>query len=408
MKKDIKINYKPYDWQRIVHDTLKTYNITFFHVIKSKRQCGKSIMLEMILLKTALEKKNTESFAVFPTQDQCRKMYDELKDIVLQTVAYKKHNDVHLKLEFTNGSSINFKSAAQREGLRGYTCNGVLVIDEAAYISDEIFASILAWTNVHQPPIIICSTPAFKKGFFYDYFTNTDKKTLKYDWNKFDTSLLLPADRLEMYRKTLPPQVFKTDYLGEFLDLEGSVFGKFDSIIGQEVNEGNIYMGIDWGSGNGKDYTAISVINDSYQMVDCVYFNDKDSTETIDIILELIKKYKPLKVNVEFNSIGSVFFDLLKKRIENERILTNISKFVTTNESKQRLVNNLQVLIQNKKIQILPDNELITELSMYEMKPSQTGKPTYNAANGYHDDILISLMLAIDCINIVKPSFYFI
>ena len=87
-------------------------------------------------------------------------------------------------------------------------------------------------------------------------------------------------------------------------------------------------------------------------------------------ILELIKKYKPLKVNVEFNSIGSVFFDLLKKRIENERILTNISKFITTNESKQRLVNNLQVLIQNKKIQILPDNELITELSMYEMKPS--------------------------------------
>lgn len=69
MKKDIKINYKPYDWQRIVHDTLKTYNITFFHIIKSKRQCGKSIMLEMILLKTALEKKNTESFAVFPTQD---------------------------------------------------------------------------------------------------------------------------------------------------------------------------------------------------------------------------------------------------------------------------------------------------------------------------------------------------
>jgi hypothetical protein len=191
-------------------------------------------------------------------------MYDELKDIVLQTVAYKKHNDVHLKLEFTNGSSINFKSAAQREGLRGYTCNGVLVIDEAAYISDEIFASILAWTNVHQPPIIICSTPAFKKGFFYDYFTNNDKKTLKYDWNKFDTSSLLPADRLEMYRKTLPPQVFKTDYLGEFLDLEGSVFGKFDSIIGKEVNEGNIYMGIDWGSGNGKDYTAISVINDSY------------------------------------------------------------------------------------------------------------------------------------------------
>ncbi len=408
---NININYQPYLWQREVHNNLNNYAKGYYHVIKSKRQCGKSIMLEMILLKVALEIKNSESFSVSPTIPQCQKMYNELKDIVLPTKAYKKHNDVALTIEFVNGSKITFKSAAQKESLRGFTCTGVLVIDEAAYISDSVFASVLAWTNVHQPPVIICSTPNFKQGFFYDYYMKgrLDNNIICYDWNKYDTSELLPTERLEMYRQTLSKYIFKTDYLGEFLDLEGSVFGNFEQCINDNTTPNlNCNMGIDWGSGNGKDYTAITIMNTNNEMVDCVYFNDKDTTETISTIIDLIKKYQPLKVNVEFNSIGSVFYDLLSKTIQANGITTQLTKHVTTNESKQKLVNNLQVHITNHTISLLNNNELITELSMYEMKPSPTGKPTYNATNGYHDDLIIATMLALDCNNITKPSFYFI
>ena len=35
---------------------------------------------------------------------------------------------------------------------------------------------------------------------------------------------------------------------------------------------------------------------------------------------------------------------------------------------------------------------------MYESKLSTSGKVTYNAASGYHDDIVIATMLALDCI----------
>lgn len=412
-KVSININYHPYQWQKDVHDNLNQFKKGYIHLIKSKRQCGKSIMLEMILLKTALEINNSESFSLSPTLAQCQKMYKELKDIVLSTKAYKKHNDVSLTIEFINGSTISFKSSAQKEALRGYTCNGVLVIDEAAYIQDEIFASVLAWTNVNQPPVIICSTPNFKQGFFYDYYIKgksvDSNNIIIYDWNDYDTSALLSADRLEMYKSTLSKYMFKTDYLGEFLDLEGSVFGNFEKCINNNHTPNlNCYMGVDWGSGNGKDYTAISIINSNNEMIDCVYFNDKDSIETINIIIELIKKYQPLKVTVEYNSIGSVFYDLLNKSIQSNGLNVQLNKFITTNENKQKLVNNLQVNIQNNTIQLLNDNELITELSMYEMKPSPTGKPTYNASNGYHDDLLISLMLALDSKTIIQPSFYFL
>lgn len=409
----IEINYKPYEWQKDVHNNLSQFKNGYVHVIKSKRQCGKSIMLEMILLKTALEKNNSISFSVSPTLSQCQKMYKELKDLVITSKAYKKHNDVSLSIDFINGSTINFKSSAQKESLRGFTCNGILVIDESAYIDDDIFASVLAWTNVHQPPIVICSTPNFKQGFFFEYFMKGKSidypNIISYDWNDYDTSLLLPKERLEMYQKTLSKFIFQTDYLGEFLNLEGSVFGNFEKCINNNITPNlNCYMGVDWGTGNGGDYTAITIINSENEMVDCVYFNDKDVSQTISTIIDLIKKYKPLKIQVEFNSIGSVYFDLLKKEIESNQLNVNLQKFITTNESKQKLVNTLQVLIQNNTIKLKNDNELITELTMYEMKPSQTGKPTFNASNGFHDDLLISLMLAIDSKQINNFSFFII
>lgn len=410
---NVNINYHPYSWQRDVHNSIDEKGKGYFHVIKSKRQCGKSIMLEIILLKVALERNRSESYSVSPTIAQCQKMYKELKDIVVDTKTYKKHNDVQLCIEFINGSSINFKSAQQKEALRGYTCSGILVVDESAYIDDETFASILAWTNVHQPPVVLCSTPNFQQGFFYEYYMqglNGASNIISYDWNNYDTSSLLTEDRLQQYKKTLSKTVFKTDYLGEFLALEGSVFGEFQHCINNNVSTSSIfYMGIDWGSGQGKDYTAITILNDDNQMVNVVYFNDKDVNDTISCILELIKQYQPLKVNVEANSIGTIFFDILDKKIKETGINTLLNKLTTTNESKQKMVNNLQVHIQNSTIQLLNDTELFTELSMYEMKPSATGKPTYNASNGYHDDILISLMLALEAKQInYKPSIFFI
>ena len=48
-------------------------------------------------------------------------------------------------------------------------------------------------------------------------------------------------------------------------------------------------------------------------MVFVDYFNDKDETETINYIASIIIKYRPKVVSVETNSIGNVYYGLLKK-----------------------------------------------------------------------------------------------
>lgn len=403
MIKTIKVHYTPKEWQRDCHNGLQEHYLNSFHIVKSRRQVGKSIMLEMMLLKAACSHSNSVSYSLSPTLEQARKMFDEIKKALKETPLMLKCNDTRLIIDFWNGSTINFKSAEQGENLRGYTVKngGIMVVDEAAYISDSVFFTCLPWVNVSKSPVIICSTPKFKTGFFYDFYRRAEDGEpgfYRYDWTQYDVSEFLSDEMLELYRRSVPRQKFLTDYIGMFMDLEGNVFGSFDNVIKDKFSNDrtDCVMGIDWGTGSEGDYTAISVFNKNKEMVALKYFNDKDETTTIETIVNLIKEYKPRKCIVEKNSIGSVYFGLLKKAIREESIgYTAIQEFVTTNESKHEIVSLLQVAIQNGDITLINDLELVSEMCQYEVKPSKTGKPTYNAANGYHDDLLLSIMFCL-------------
>lgn len=398
----IKSNLKLYPWQLQVINELKNSWKGYTHVVKAMRQVGKSILLQSLLLQTAINKTKTTSILLSPTLEQARKVFNACKAVLQPTKIYKKHNDLQLYIRLTNGSELLFKSAEQGDGLRGYTVTGILCIDEGAYIPDNIFYDVLAWVKVSQAPVVICSTPNHKTGFFYKYYTlgfENGNKIFSYDWSKFDTSALLPDEVLEQYRKEIPPAKFKTEYLGEFLDNEGGVFGDYSGIINNNYDtNGNCYFGIDWGTGQGQDETAIAIFNDNRQMMGLYHFSDKDETQTIDFIINLIKKYQPLKVQVETNSIGAVFYGLLDKAIKANGLPVMLLRFTTTNESKERIINQFQVYQQNKQVTILDNQTLKVQLDMYEMKTNQNGKRTYNAANGYHDDCIIAMLLALDCI----------
>jgi hypothetical protein len=50
-------------------------------------------------------------------------------------------------------------------------------------------------------------------------------------------------------------------------------------------------------------------------------------------------------------------------------------------------------------VQLLNNEELINELTTYESQLTQSGKLTYNAAKGCHDDMVIATMLSFDLAN---------
>lgn len=363
----------------------------------------------------ALNKRNFKVFIVTPSFALAGKAYKELAKTCKQ-IPYlvSSANASTFTLEFSNGSSINLKSVEQRDNLRGFTAN-LVIIDEAAFCDIDVIEScVLPWTNTTGGDIILFSTPRFKNDndLFYKYYSLGDQNEKKgyysVDWKKWDTSALLPPEKLQQYKETLPYKIFVNEMLGEFLDLEGSVFGDFSKVLSNNfnVNDKEYYIGIDWGTGSGEDNTAISVFNGIGQQVFLRYFNDKNTIDSIKDIVDVVKKYKPRGISVEINSIGKPNYDLLQSELNRSGFRMNVNKFNTTNESKRKIIEGLALAIEKGEIQLLNDKQLTVEMTVYEMQKTAGGKSvTYNAPSGYHDDTIIATAIAYDSI---KKSTYHI
>jgi hypothetical protein len=64
-----------------------------------------------------------------------------------------------------------------------------------------------------------------------------------------------------------------------------------------------------------------------------------------------------------------------------------------------RLVNQLQVALEQKQITLLDDQGLLAQLAAYEATYNpKTNNVSYNAPQGLHDDNCISTMLALDAL----------
>ena len=398
INKTIKLPFSLFPWQQdIIKGVLKfPHDI---HICKSKRQIGKSLTCEVLLLYFSINKAGSTSICISPTLNQSRKIYKEILKGIQNLPIYQSSNSTILEINFTNGSCIKFKSGEQRDSLRGESVNGILILDEAVFIPDDVIFTTLPFVDVARAPILLTSTPKFRDGAFYEFYTkgeNFEDGFHSYDINEYDTSLLLSKEKLEMYRRSCAPQIFLTEYLGEFCDYASSVFGNVDKLIGSTITPSKeIVAGIDWGSGNGGDDTAITLMNDSKQIIKVFYFNDKDVMQTIDFIVAKLKEYGVKKCVCETNSIGNTYLNLLKRRISNENIKCQIIEFTTTNDSKREIIENLQVNCLNGSIQLIDDKKLLLEMVSYQMERTPSGKITYNGSPGVNDDIVISISLAL-------------
>lgn len=400
MSKKTFIGYKAFPHQQAVHNALNEgYRSGKIYVVKSRRQVGKSICVEQELLRYSITYRNTVSACVCPTLSQARKMFQDIIYCIIDSGVVKKKNETLLEIELINNSKIFFKSAEQKDSLRGYTISGLLCVDECAFISDEVFYElILAWTNVHSAPILLTSTPKFKLGFFWSYWNigvqKTNPNVIAIDFNDYDTTALLSEERLEEYRKLLPKGQFLTEYMGEFLDSQSIVFGDFKNCIGGEIKEyKDIFIGIDWGSGVGSDYTVMTGVNERNEQLFLTYFNNKTTPQQIDYIVDYIEVYrsKVRCIVAETNGVGQPLVDTLKNRLN---WCKNIIGFCTTNAEKIRLINRLQVDFEQKKIQLLDDEKQTNELSAYECQVKSNKSITFNAPIGGNDDTVMALMFA--------------
>lgn len=400
---------KPFSYQQAVINEVKDAKGSGKTVVvKSRRQVGKSVLIANLLLYYAINYKGTKNYVLSPTLKQGKNIYKSIINAISGCGIIKSKNATDLFITLINGSSISIKSAEQKESLRGETCTGILCIDECAYISSEVYNIVKPWCDFHKAVTLMVSTPFVKSGFFWEYYNhglNREYNCVSIDWSdekyQDDMDFILPPSKLEEYKKLLPKNVFLTDYLGIFIDDDGTVFTDFKKCINKnEIKDSDkLYIGVDWAAGVESDDTVIVAFNQYGKQVYLDYFNKLTPTQQIDRIEKFIVQYKNqiVVVQTELNSLGTPLTDFLKNRPQLKTIINKFVGFNTTNQSKNAIVQNLQIAFEQKEIEILEDEKQSRELATYTAEyNAKTRNVSYNAPNGLHDDICIAMMLAYD------------
>lgn len=380
-----------YPWQKdaikeILQDTKGTY-----FIIKSLRQnTGKTFTLLNLLGLIALLRPGSTSMLVSPTFGQSQRCLEDLSNAYIDWI--KLASKGNCIVDFYNGSRIYFRSAEQGNSLRGFTVKkgGILAIDESSYVSLDVFETLLPIVNKKRATVVMTSTPDRMSGMFYELYERglqNDKKIISINWSKYVNEVYTPEE-LEFYKSVYSSRRFRTEILGEFTIDGGSVFTNLDKCIGKPEDRKVKLISVDWGAGGG-DYTALIFWNKDKQVVDLKYFNDLTPMSQLDYLKERIVRERPEKVIVESNSIGSVYYDMLKKSLPG----VQVEKFNTSNSSKCEIIDRLQAGFEHEEI-LIPDNEeLLRELRGFEEQTTKSGLRTYNCPPPLHDDLVMALAI---------------
>ena len=190
----------------------------------------------------------------------------------------------------------------------------------------------------------------------------------------------------------MPENVFRELYEAEPSDDGGNPFGLrsiqtcIADTLAQPVAYAPYVQGVDLGKS--VDWTVGIVLNQNGDLVDMVRFQH-DWATTRRLVSAQTRSYNRAPSLVDATGLG----DPIVEELQREEGLS-YEGFKYTPQSKQQLMEGLQIAIQGRRISFPNDRTLIAELESFEYEYTRTGV-RFNAPEGSHDDTVNALALAV-------------
>ena len=313
----------------------------------------------------------------------------------------KRIDQQEMIIETTNGSILQMVGADNVDRIVGTNPIGV-VFSEYSLMKPEVWNLISPILAENGGWAVFIFTP---RGQNHAY--KLMKKAQKSD--KWHVEILpvsktkaLAPELLEDERMNMTVTYFNQEYNCDFTENASAVFkdvGKRTYPASEWVEDpAHMYqLGVDLAKIN--DFTVITPFDYTTFKV-----GPQDSFNQIDYTLQKTKieaaflRYGRGKVVVDNTGLGvPIVDDLLHKGI-------NVHPFTFTQNSRNDLLTNLQILLEQDKIKIPDDPELIEQLeaAVWEILPS--GKSKVVVPEPMHDDRMISLALAVWDIPLIRVT----
>jgi hypothetical protein len=219
-----------------------------------------------------------------------------------------------------------------------------------------------------------------------------------------------PLEKLYKMRSEKPSWAWEQEYMLNPVSGEDSIFPlelinsavdlPYPELTDDEAQYKEYYMGCDYAlsSSSTADYSAFAVVSKAPNRPIKLEFiwHEKGSTdiEQIEAIKLLKRKYNIHKALIEKKGISEPFANRL---VTDPELSSVFDTWNPTNESKGKILSNVNLLLKHKML-CIPSDILHSSLLIKEMQTfgivNNNGTQTYKAISG-HDDLVIGVALAV-------------
>jgi hypothetical protein len=190
------------------------------------RQAGKSTIAAVMAIHAALFEPGALILCISASQRQSTELFR--KALAVYRAVGKPQvaeSETLSQLMLENGSRVI--SLPGSEGtIRGYSAVRLLLVDEASRVADETYHSARPMVAVSGGRIVLMSTPAGRRGFFWQAYDQ------ERPWERY----VVPAEKCPRISKAMLDEelavmgewTFKQEYSCAFIEPEGQLFSDAD------------------------------------------------------------------------------------------------------------------------------------------------------------------------------------
>jgi len=367
-------------------------------ILVGHRRMGKDKMIFSNLPKKMMERVGTY-FYFLPTYNQARKViwngadkdgFRFLDHFPKEIV--KNINQTEMMITLMNGSILQLIGAENIDRVVGTNPVGV-VFSEYSLMKPEVWNLISPILAENGGWAVFVYTPR-GQNHAYELLKNAEKnpKWFVEVLPVSKTQAVPEVDLLEQ-KMTMSSALYLQEYECDFTENASAVFKNVRSrtypLASYEHKDMGLYqVGVDLAKAN--DYTVLTPFNLTTFQV-----GPQDSFNLIDYTLQKAKieaafyRHNKGRIIMDATGVGTpVVDDLLNKGI-------NIAPFTFTYNSRNELLVNLQILLEQDKIKIPDDPELIEQLEAAVWDLTANGRTRITVPEDKHDDRMMSLALAV-------------
>lgn len=399
--------------------------------VVAPRQTGKSRSIALLAVHRSLLTPGHHTLIISAGEEAAKRLLAQVRALLAHPLFRGAVVDEGAgQVTFANGSVIRAVPASERQ-IRGWTVD-LLVLDEAAFISDDLIFSAGFPTTAARPDakIVLASTPWGQGGAFWSLATTEQAGVASFRWALRDAHWI-SAEFVAQMRSSMSPERFAAEFDAIFSDGGSGLFSRVDLLNAvaayvmtppDEIDGGSAVLGCDWGRARDQHAVAgLGVVDDGGVNEHGVMFvalldtSRRKYSEQVEQIIRwsvrnpaAVKRAQlygatygrtidpgvaaglnVLRIVTETNGVGAASSEALMDRLPGK-----VVGLVTTQETKERGFSRLQAWLQDGRLVLPEDQALLRELLALTAETTSNGGLRIVGENGHAGDRAMALSMA--------------